>query len=38
MLEGVFLIEITDGAINTFYAIRNPDKLLAVAAPRRISR
>jgi hypothetical protein len=37
-LEGVFLIEIADGEITNFYAIRNPDKLLAVAVPRQISR
>jgi RNA polymerase sigma-70 factor (ECF subfamily) len=37
-LEGVFLIEIAEGKITNFYAIRNPDKLLAVAAPRQISR
>ncbi|HVV18596.1 MAG TPA: RNA polymerase sigma-70 factor [Pseudonocardiaceae bacterium] len=37
-LEGVFLIEIADGRITNFYAIRNPDKLLAVTVPRRISR
>ncbi|WP_371129688.1 nuclear transport factor 2 family protein [Streptomyces sp. TLI_105] len=37
-LEGVLLIEIADGRITHFYAIRNPDKLLAVAVPRRISR
>ncbi|GAA2651582.1 MULTISPECIES: RNA polymerase sigma factor SigJ [Streptomyces] len=37
-MEGVFLIEMADGKIINFYAIRNPDKLLAVAAPRRISR
>ncbi|GAA3598918.1 RNA polymerase sigma factor SigJ [Nonomuraea rosea] len=37
-LEAVFLIEIADGKITNFYAIRNPDKLLAVAAPRQISR
>ncbi|WP_405151253.1 RNA polymerase sigma factor SigJ [Sphaerisporangium sp. NBC_01403] len=36
--KGVFLIEIADGKITNFYAIRNPDKLLAVAAPRQISR
>lgn len=36
--EGVFLIEVADGRITHFYVIRNPDKLLAVAAPRRISR
>ncbi|WP_329191921.1 MULTISPECIES: RNA polymerase sigma factor SigJ [unclassified Streptomyces] len=37
-LEGVFLIETDDGKITHFYAMRNPDKLLAVAVPRRISR
>jgi RNA polymerase sigma-70 factor, ECF subfamily len=37
-LEGVFLIEIIDGKITNFYAMRNPDKLVAVAAPRQISR
>ncbi|MFG1822604.1 RNA polymerase sigma factor SigJ [Microbispora bryophytorum] len=37
-LEGVFLIEIADAKITNFYAIRNPDKLLAVAVPRQISR
>ncbi|MER7369820.1 RNA polymerase sigma factor SigJ [Nonomuraea wenchangensis] len=37
-LEGVFLIEISEGRITHFYAIRNPDKLLAVAVPRQISR
>lgn len=37
-LEGVFLIEIIDGTITNFYAIRNPDKLLAVTVPRQISR
>ena len=37
-LEGVFLIEIADGKITNFYAVRNPDKLLAVAVPRQISR
>jgi RNA polymerase sigma-70 factor (TIGR02957 family) len=37
-LEGVFLIEIADGKITNFYAIRNPDKLLAVAVPRQIGR
>jgi len=37
-LEGVFLVEITDGKITNFYAIRNPDKLLAVTVPRQISR
>jgi RNA polymerase sigma-70 factor (ECF subfamily) len=37
-LEGVFLIEITDGKITHLYAVRNPDKLAAVTVPRRISR
>jgi RNA polymerase sigma-70 factor (ECF subfamily) len=37
-LEGVFLIEIIDGKITNFYAMRNPDKLIAVTAPRQISR
>ncbi|WP_280239874.1 RNA polymerase sigma-70 factor [Nocardia abscessus] len=37
-LEGVFLIEVREGKITNFYAIRNPDKLLTVAVPRQISR
>jgi len=37
-LEGVFLVEIADGRITNFYAVRNPDKLGAVTAPRRIGR
>lgn len=37
-LEGVFLIEISDDEISDIYVIRNPDKLLAVTVPRRISR
>ena len=37
-LEGVFLIEIIDGKITNFYAIRNPDKLVAMTVPRQISR
>jgi RNA polymerase sigma-70 factor (TIGR02957 family) len=37
-LEGVFLIEITNGEITNFYAVRNPDKLLAVLVPRQVSR
>ncbi|MEV5834509.1 RNA polymerase sigma factor SigJ [Nocardia sp. NPDC052112] len=37
-LEGVFLMEIIDSKITTFYAIRNPDKLITAAVPRRISR
>ena len=37
-LEGVFLIEITDGKITHFYAMRNPDKLAAITIPRAITR
>ncbi|MEU3610422.1 RNA polymerase sigma factor SigJ [Streptomyces sp. NPDC035033] len=36
--EGVFLLEVADGRITHFYAVRNPDKLLAVSVPRRIGR
>jgi RNA polymerase sigma-70 factor (ECF subfamily) len=37
-LEAVFLIEIVDDKITNFYAVRNPDKLAAIAVPRTISR
>ncbi|ORV45716.1 RNA polymerase subunit sigma-24 [Mycolicibacter engbaekii] len=37
-LEGVFTVEIIDGLITNFYAMRNPDKLAAVAAAREITR
>ncbi|HEX3548574.1 MAG TPA: RNA polymerase sigma-70 factor [Mycobacterium sp.] len=37
-LEGVFLVEIIDGKITNFYAMRNPDKLAAIAVPRSIAR
>jgi RNA polymerase sigma-70 factor (ECF subfamily) len=37
-LEGVFTIEIVDGKITNFYAMRNPDKLAAVTTVRRVSR
>jgi RNA polymerase sigma-70 factor, ECF subfamily len=37
-LEGLFLIEIVDGKITHFYAVRNPDKLVGIAIPREISR
>lgn len=37
-LEAVFILEIVDGLITNFYAMRNPDKLAAVAATRTISR
>jgi RNA polymerase sigma-70 factor (ECF subfamily) len=37
-LEGVFILEVIDAQITNFYAIRNPDKLAALAVPRVISR
>lgn len=37
-LEGVFTVEIVDGLITNFYAMRNPDKLAAVVAAREITR
>jgi RNA polymerase sigma-70 factor (ECF subfamily) len=37
-LEGVFTIEMVDGKITHFYAMRNPDKLAAITVPREISR
>jgi RNA polymerase sigma-70 factor (ECF subfamily) len=37
-LEGVFVIEIIDGKITNFYAMRNPDKLASISVPRTISR
>ena len=37
-LEGVITVEITDGRISHFYAMRNPDKLGAVLVAREISR
>jgi len=37
-LEGVFTVEVVDGKISNFYAMRNPDKLVAVATARTISR
>ncbi|MEU6560659.1 RNA polymerase sigma-70 factor [Nocardia nova] len=37
-LESLYLIELAEGRITNFYAIRNPDKLLAATVPRRISR
>jgi len=37
-LEGVFLVEVVDGKITHFYAMRNPDKLAGIAVPRVISR
>jgi RNA polymerase sigma-70 factor, ECF subfamily len=37
-LEGVFMLAIADGRITDFFAIRNPDKLLAMTETHRISR
>ncbi|TPG35799.1 RNA polymerase sigma-70 factor [Mycolicibacterium hodleri] len=37
-LEGVICVEITDGLISHFYAMRNPEKLGGVKVPREISR
>ena len=37
-LEGVFLVEVIDGKITHFYAMRNPDKLAGITIPRAISR
>lgn len=37
-MEGVFTIEVIDGKITHFYAMRNPDKLTGVDNPRVISR
>lgn len=37
-LEGIITVEITDGRISHFYAMRNPDKLGAVLVAREISR
>jgi RNA polymerase sigma-70 factor (ECF subfamily) len=37
-LEGVFLVEIIDDKITNFYAMRNPDKLVALTVPRQITR
>jgi RNA polymerase sigma-70 factor, ECF subfamily len=34
----VITLEILDGKITNFYAVRNPDKLAAIAVPRTISR
>ncbi|BBZ18795.1 RNA polymerase sigma-70 factor [Mycolicibacterium gadium] len=36
--EGIITVEITDGRISHFYAMRNPDKLTGVDIPREISR
>ncbi|MGW0358882.1 RNA polymerase sigma factor SigJ [Nocardia nova] len=37
-LVGVYLLEVVDGRIANFYAIRNPDKLATLGVRRRISR
>lgn len=37
-LEGVVTVEIIDGKITNFYAMRNPEKLAKVTVPRQISR
>jgi RNA polymerase sigma-70 factor, ECF subfamily len=37
-LEGVITIEVIDGKITNFYAMRNPEKLSTVTLPRQISR
>jgi RNA polymerase sigma-70 factor (ECF subfamily) len=37
-LEGVITVEIVDGVITNFYAMRNPDKLAALAVRREITR
>ncbi|UQX12148.1 sigma factor-like helix-turn-helix DNA-binding protein [Candidatus Mycobacterium methanotrophicum] len=38
LLEGVFTIEILDGKITNFYAMRNPDKLTRLTTPHELSR
>lgn len=37
-LEGIISVEITDGLITHFYAVRNPEKLRGVLVAREISR
>ncbi|RRS01323.1 RNA polymerase sigma-70 factor [Glycomyces terrestris] len=37
-LTGVFLLTTADGKVTDLYAIRNPDKLLAMTGAKRISR
>lgn len=36
--DSVFLIEVIDGRITNFYAMRNPEKLASATVPREISR
>jgi RNA polymerase sigma-70 factor, ECF subfamily len=37
-LDIVITVDVVDDKITTFYAVRNPDKLAAIATARRISR
>ena len=37
-LEGVITVEVVDGQITHFYAMRNPEKLKAIRIPRQIRR
>lgn len=37
-LEGVIIVDVVDDKITNFYAMRNPDKLAALAGTRQISR
>jgi RNA polymerase sigma-70 factor (ECF subfamily) len=37
-LKGLFLVEVVDGRITTFYAMANPDKLTGVTVARKIRR
>jgi RNA polymerase sigma-70 factor, ECF subfamily len=37
-LKGLFLVEVVDGRISTFYAMANPDKLTGVTVARKIRR
>lgn len=37
-LEGIFIVEIAGGLITNLYAMRNPDKLAALATAHQISR
>ena len=37
-LEGVVSVEIVDGKITNFYAMRNPEKLAGVTVSRAIGR
>jgi RNA polymerase sigma-70 factor, ECF subfamily len=36
--EGVVTVEVTDGKISHFYAMRNPEKLAGIGIPREIGR